>query len=81
MEIRDATLGMGVDSFLSPFKWLSMYDVDPEDAFTAIKYTKKVNTYAYSTQGLYKRATVNALDPYTALQSAFVQNRNKLVAE
>jgi phospholipid-binding lipoprotein MlaA len=75
------TVGMGVDSFLSPFKWFSMYDVEPEDAFTAIKAVNKVNTYVYSTQDLYKRATANAFDPYIALQSAFIQNRNKQISE
>jgi phospholipid-binding lipoprotein MlaA len=75
------TLGVGVDSFLSPFKWLSMYDVEPEDTFKAIRYIKRVNNYTYLVRDSYGRLVESAIDPYTALQNAFIQNRNKQISE
>lgn len=73
-------IGTGVDHFLSPFKWLSMYDVDPDDAFDAIKLIKKVNKYS-SVRDKYEKVVTLAIDPYTALQNAFIQNRNALIIE
>jgi phospholipid-binding lipoprotein MlaA len=72
-------LGRGVDYFLNPFHWLSEYDVDPEDAFKAIGYVKKVNSYCYSTRGQYEQIIKIAIDPYSAVQNAYIQNENKMV--
>jgi len=75
------SFGLVVDSALNPLLWLGIYDVSPEDGFNAITLTKRVNSYSHTTRDAYERLTENALDPYIALQYAFVQNRNKKVKE
>jgi len=75
------TFGMGVDRAFSPFMWLSQFDVDPETAFTIIRGVKRVNRYSYSARGRYKKIIDTAIEPYTALQSAYIQNRNKHIEE
>ena len=78
---RREVIGLGVDRLLNPFTWFSIYDVDPENAFTAIQGVKKVNNYTYSVRDSYGRVVGSAIDPYIALQNAFIQNRNKQIAE
>lgn len=73
---RDA-FGLGVDTVFNVFQWLSFYDVDPENAFTAIRTVKRVNNYSYNVRGNYERITDIAIDPYIALQHAYIKNRER----
>jgi len=74
-------IGLGVDYAFSPFTWFSIYDVEPEDGFRAISVVKRVNNYSYSVRDSYGRVVKSAIDPYIALQNAFIQNRNKQISE
>jgi len=77
---RDS-LGLAVDTALSPFLWLGIYDVDPEEVFRAISATKRVNNYAYDVRDSYNRITESAIDPYIALQNAYIQNRIEKISK
>ena len=74
-------LGLAGDYAFSPFVWLSFYDVDPEEAFRIIGVVKRVNNYTHIVRDSYGRIVGSAIDPYIALQSAFIQNRNKMIKE
>lgn len=77
---RDA-FGLAGDTPLSPFFWFGIYDVEPEDVFRAYSATKRVNNYTYNVRSNYERVTESAIDPYIALQHAFIQNREKMIKE
>lgn len=77
---RDA-LGFAGDTAFSPFFWFGIYDVEPEDVFRGMSMTKRVNNYTYNVRSNYERITESAIDPYIALQHAFIQNRIKLIEE
>lgn len=77
---RDA-IGLTGDTAFSVFFWFSIYDVDPEDAFRAFSVTKRVNNYTYNVRSNYERITESAIDPYIALQHAYIQNRAKAIKE
>jgi len=77
---RDA-IGLIGDTAFSVFFWFSIYDVEPEDAFQALSITKRVNNYTYNVRSNYGRITESAIDPYIALQHAFIQNREKMIKE
>lgn len=77
---RDA-LGLMGDTAFNVFFWFSIYDVDPEDAFLAFTVTKRVNNYTYNVRSNYERITESAIDPYIALQHAYIQNRAKMIKE
>lgn len=77
---RDA-IGLTGDTAFSVFFWFSIYDVDPEDAFRAFSATKRVNNYTYNVRSNYERITQSAIDPYIALQHAYIQNRAKAIRE
>jgi phospholipid-binding lipoprotein MlaA len=70
-------LGSGVDYFLSPFTWFGIYDVEEEIAFRAFNGTKRVNSYSYRIRNMYERITEAAIDPYIAVQDAYIQHLDK----
>jgi phospholipid-binding lipoprotein MlaA len=74
-------LGRNVDYFLDPFYWLSQYDVEPEDTFKAISYVKRANKLNRSARDNYNRVVESAIDPYIAVQNAFIQNQNQQILE
>lgn len=78
---RRDSIGTGGDNVFSVFFWFSIYDVDPEDAFKAFSVTKRVNNYTYNVRSNYERLTESAIDPYVALQHAYLQNREKMIKE
>jgi len=78
---RRETIGFTGDTAFSPFFWFSIYDVDPEDVFRAFTVTKRVNNYSYNVRSNYERITTSAIDPYIALQHAFLKNREKNIKE
>jgi ABC-type transporter lipoprotein component MlaA len=55
--------------------------VQPEDAFRAFSATKRVNNYTYNVRSNYERITESAIDPYIALQHAYIKNREKMIKE
>lgn len=75
------TWGVAVDNVFSPFLWFGIYDVEPEDAFRAFSAAKRVNNYSYNVRDSYERITGTAIDPYIALQHAYIQNRRKRIKE
>jgi phospholipid-binding lipoprotein MlaA len=78
---RRDTIGTGGDNVFSVFFWFSIYDVQPEDAFRAFSATKRVNNYTYNVRSNYERITESAIDPYIALQHAYIKNREKMIKE
>lgn len=70
-------LGSGVDYFLSPFTWFGIYDVEEEIAFRSFNATKRVNSYSYRIRNMYERITEAAIDPYIAVQDAYIQHLEK----
>jgi len=74
-------VGFAGDHWLSPSVWLNIYDVEPDDGYNAFGYVKRVNNYPYNIKGAYNKITEGAIDPYIALQNAYIQNRNKRIAE
>lgn len=77
---RDA-VGLAIDTAFSPFLWFGIYDVESQDAFKIFGITKRVNNYSYNVRDSYNRITESAIDPYIALQNAYIQNRQKRIAE
>lgn len=75
------TIGFAGDFALNPFFWTGIYDVDPQNVFRGIGYTKRVNNYSYTVKDSYARITESAIDPYIALRHAYSQNRTKRVQE
>jgi len=77
---RDA-YGLTGDTAFSPFFWFSIYDVEPEDVFLAFSAAKRANNYTYNVRSNYNRITESAIDPYIALQHAYIQNREKMIKD
>ncbi len=72
---RDA-LGKVGDLFLDPVWWL----IDDIAVSIAIRVGETVNETSFRI-GEYEALQEMALDPYVALRNAYIQNRNKLIAE
>jgi len=73
---RDA-FGLGIDTAFNVFQWFSYYDVESEDVFEAMRIMKRINNYSYNVRGNYERITDSAIDPYIALQHAYIKNRER----
>ncbi len=78
--LRDS-FGTIVDMAFDPLTWLGIYDVEPEDGFVAIRGVRKINNYAYTLRGAYKRITDTAIDSYMSVQYTYIQYRNKKIKE
>ena len=74
-SLRDG-LGRVGDTFLDPFWWL----VDDFWTSVGIRAGEAVNETSLRI-GQYEALKEAALDPYVMLRNAYVQNRNKLIAE
>jgi len=75
---RDS-IGTAIDIAFDPLFWFAIYDVDSQTAFNVVRGTKRINNYSYNVQDTYERITDSAIDPYVALQYAYIQYRNKSV--
>jgi len=75
------TLGFAGDLALNPLFWLGVLDVDPKDAWFPIGAFGQVNTFSYRTRDNYKSIRRSALDPYTSIQHAYIENRKKRIDE
>ncbi len=78
---RREVIGLVGDYALNPFTWLFIYEVYPEDVFRGVSVAKRVNNYSYNVRDAYGRITESAIDPYIALQHAFIENRNKQISQ
>jgi phospholipid-binding lipoprotein MlaA len=77
---RDA-IGLIGDTAFDVFFWFGIYDVESQTAFRAFGAVKRVNNYSYNVRKNYERITDSAIDPYIALQHAYIQNREKDIRE
>ncbi|MDP8234709.1 MAG: VacJ family lipoprotein [Candidatus Saelkia tenebricola] len=77
---RDS-IGFIVDLALNPLTWFYILDVEPEDLFTGLSALNHTNNYTYTARDNYNSITEQAIDPYIALQHAYVQNRKKNIEE
>ena len=68
-------VGMAGDYFLTPVNY-----VEPWELATGLKVLDGVNTASFRL-GDYEALTGAAVDPYAALKNAYIQNRNKKIAE
>lgn len=78
---RRDTIGWIGDTALNPFTWFSIYDLDPEDVLFGVRVVKRVNNFSYNVRDSYNSIVDRAIDPYTALQHAYVQNRRKKIED
>jgi len=74
-SMRDG-LGLVGDMFLDPFFWV---DMDLETRI-ALRGGETVNDTSFRI-GQYEALKEAAIDPYVAIRNAYVQNRNKMIAE
>lgn len=75
------TIGFIGDAALSPSLWFGVYEVVDDDLLSGLSILKRVNNYAYNVRERYETMTGDALDPYTALQHAFIEYRKKKIAD
>ncbi len=78
---RRDTLGTLGDNAFSVLRWAGIYNLEPEDAFRAVSVTKRTNNYSYNVRKNYDRLTDIAIDPYIALQHAYMKNRDEKIKE
>lgn len=77
--VRD-TVGYVGDLALSPTTWVSFFFLTPIESIGRGAY-ETVNDVSVDKGATYESITVGAVDPYVALQDAYVQNRNKKIKE
>lgn len=77
--VRD-TIGYVGDLALSPTTWVSFFFLVPIESIGTGAY-EMVNDTSIDKGTVYESITVGAVDPYVALQDAYVQNRNKKIKE
>ena len=77
--VRD-TVGYVGDLALSPTTWVSFFFLTPIESIGRGAY-ETVNDVSIDKGTTYESITVGAVDPYVALQDAYVQNRNKKIKE
>lgn len=71
------TIGFVVDLAFSPFTWFSILDLEPDEVFTGLRGLRHSNDYSYTVRDSYEGIMEGAIDPYIALQHAYIQNRKK----
>jgi len=79
VTVREA-IGAGGDYVLNPINWGFAFTGDADD-WAWIPPTGNTIRAMPGTLDLYKEATATAIDPYTAVRSIYVQNRNAAAAE
>lgn len=77
--VRD-TVGYVGDLALNPTTWISFFFLTPIESVGRGAY-ETVNDVSIDKGTTYESITVGAVDPYVALQDAYVQNRNKKIKE
>lgn len=77
--VRD-TVGYVGDLALNPTTWVSFFFLTPIESIGRGAY-ETVNDVSIDKGTTYESITVGAVDPYVALQDAYVQNRNKKIRE
>ncbi|MBI5306935.1 MAG: VacJ family lipoprotein [Planctomycetes bacterium] len=77
--VRD-TVGYVGDLALSPTTWVSFFFLTPIESVGRGAY-ETVNDVSIDKGTTYENITVGAIDPYVALQDAYVQYRNKKIKE
>jgi len=78
---RDA-IGTLIDNAFSPLFWFGTLDVVMDSgSLRAVSTVKRVNNYTYRVRDNYNSLIEGAIDPYIALQHAYVNNRNKNIKE
>ncbi|MBI2471069.1 MAG: VacJ family lipoprotein [Planctomycetes bacterium] len=77
--VRD-TAGLVGDAALNPLGWISYFFLTPLEGFGNYAYDT-VNDVSIDKGQTYESVTKPAIDPYIALQDAYVQNRIKKIKE
>ena len=77
--VRD-TVGLAGDAALNPLSWISYFFLTPIEGFGNYAYDT-VNDISIDKGQTYESITKPAIDPYIALQDAYVQNRIKKIKE
>jgi phospholipid-binding lipoprotein MlaA len=78
---RRNIIGLIGDIALDPLTWLAIMDVEPQGAIWGARVLDKTNKFSSSIRDQYIDIRKGALDPYIAVQDAFVKNREKLINE
>lgn len=74
------TIGLVGDTVLDPLTWVSWFFLKPIEGVGNYTY-ESVNKLSIDTGDTYESVTKPAIDPYTALQDAYLQNRMKRIKE
>lgn len=74
------TIGLVGDTVLDPLTWVSWFFLKPIEGVGNYTY-ESVNKLSIDTGDTYESVTKPAIDPYTALQDAYLQNRTKRIKE
>ncbi|HHT9137455.1 MAG TPA: MlaA family lipoprotein [Candidatus Wunengus sp. YC60] len=77
--VRD-TAGLAGDAVLNPISWVSYFFLTPLEGFGNYSYDT-VNDISIDKGQTYESVTKPAIDPYIALQDAYVQNRIKKIKD
>ena len=77
--VRD-TVGLAGDAALNPLSWISYFFLTPIEGFGNYAYDT-VNDISIDKGQTYESITKPAIDPYIAVQDAYVQNRIKKIKE
>ena len=75
--VRD-TVGLAGDAALNPLSWISYFFLMPIEGFGNYAYDT-VNDISIDKGQTYESITKPAIDPYIAVQDAYVQNRIKKI--
>jgi len=79
---RRDTIGTIIDTAFNPLFWFATLDVVLEDGVVrGISVGKRVNNYSYNIRNNYDSLVDSAIDPYIALQHAYINNRSKKIKE
>jgi phospholipid-binding lipoprotein MlaA len=73
-SLRD-TVGFAGDAALSPFTWVSIAGAAPAIALSVT--TPNTVRNAHNRLDVYDAATKDSIDPYIAIRSGYIQNRDK----
>ena len=74
-NVRD-TAGYAGDAVLNPLTWISVFFLAPIESLGNYTYYN-VNEFSVDKGSAYENITKPAIDPYIALQDAYIQNRAK----
>lgn len=74
------TIGFVGDTVLDPITWVSYFLLKPVESIGNNAY-ESVNDLSLDTGATYESVTKPAIDPYVALQDAYLQNRVKKIKE